>query len=169
MICQDDGTEKSTEEKASSADRVNTNNYSENKTPYHESGGDLEDENENPWIFTKCGEAMCDPRSLEFGTNNVDEEYNARNLEDSPSIEGLHTEGELPLPPWGTKVSENDIRQWTGLALSENSRNRRFSIAENKMILSPWGTNILNCGDGPWKDVNPGNMSKCGFFLSHVK
>ena len=50
-------------------------------------------------FFTNSGEEICDSRSLGFGANNGDEEYNAENLGDSPSIEGLHTGGELPFHP----------------------------------------------------------------------
>ena len=89
MICQAEGTKKSTEEKESSADQVSMNNVLGDKTPYHESGDDLEDVNENSLLLPKSGGGMCDPTRLELGTNNGNEEYSAGNLEDSPSFEGV--------------------------------------------------------------------------------
>ena len=168
LICQGGGTKKSIKEKASPADQVSMNNVLGDKTPCHESEDDLEDVNENSLSLPKSGEAICDPTRLELGINNGDEEFSAGNLKDSPSFEGMHAGGELSLPPWGTMVSENNRGQWTGLASSENSRNRRYVLAKNKMILPPWDTDIQECGDGPWEDAIPGNMSECGyFFLSH--
>ena len=168
MICQGEGTKKSTKEKASSADQVSMNNVLGDKTPCHESEDDLKDVNENSLSLPKSGEAICDPTRLELGTNNGDEEFSAGNLKDSLSFESMHAGGELSLPPWGTMVSENNREQWTGLASSENSRNRRYVLAKNKMILPPWDTDIQECSDGRWEDAIPGNMSECGYFsLSH--
>ena len=85
--------------------------------------------------FPQSGETICDPTKVEFGTNNGEDEYNTGNMEDSPSIEGLHTGGELPLPPWRTMESKKDSGQWTGLVSSKNSRNRSFVFAKNRIIL----------------------------------
>ena len=112
---------------------------------------------------------MCDPTRLELGTNNGDGKFSAGNLKDSSSFAGMHAGGEPSLPPWGTMVSENNRGQWTGLASSENSRNKSYVLAKNKMILPPWDTDIRECGKGPWQDVIPGNMSECGLFPSHIR
>ena len=94
MICQGEGTKKSTKEKASSADQVSMNNALGDKTPCHESEDDLEDVNENSLPLPESGEAICDPMRLELGTNNGDEEFSAGNLKGSPSFEGMHAGGE---------------------------------------------------------------------------
>ena len=169
MICQGGGTKKSIKGKASSADQVSMNNVLGDKTPCHESEDDLEDVNENSLSLPKSGEAICDPTRLELGINNGDEEFSAGNLKDSPSFEGMHAGGELSLPPWGTMVSENNLGQWTGLASSENSRNRRYVLAKNKMIFLHGILTSRNVVTGHGKMRFQVTCQSVAIFSSHIR
>ena len=95
--------------------------------------------------------------------------------EDSPQeIDQNPSQDIVPLPAWGTNVTNLGSGPWDAINPGESSKCGRFVVAMKGMILPPWGTDIRQMNEGPWVGMareqghlSAGAESSCGnFFLS---